>query len=91
MEFTPSPSSIFQNKKIKYNNKKPTKNGIIWIKFSKISKSRCAHTLLSLRQTPHMQEAKLKSPNTHQGKSQNNFANKISCDIISRTFCPTPL
>ncbi|KKT26086.1 MAG: hypothetical protein UW11_C0021G0011, partial [Parcubacteria group bacterium GW2011_GWA2_43_9b] len=27
MEFTPSPSSIFQNKKIKYNNKKPTKNG----------------------------------------------------------------
>jgi len=28
MEFTPSPSSIFQNKEIKYNNKKPTKNGI---------------------------------------------------------------
>ena len=25
MEFTPSPSSIFQNKKIKYNNRKPTK------------------------------------------------------------------
>jgi len=44
MEFTPSPSSIFQNKKIKYNNKKPTKNGIIWIIFSKIRKARCALT-----------------------------------------------
>jgi len=49
MEFTPSPSSIFQNKKIKYNNKKPTKNGIIWINFSKIRKARCtslSHILL---------------------------------------------
>jgi len=45
MEFTPSPSSIFQNKKIKYNNKKPTKNGIIWINFSKILKARCTLTL----------------------------------------------
>ena len=49
MEFTPSPSSIFQNKKIKYNNKKPTKNGIIWINFSKIRKARCTLTPLSLR------------------------------------------
>ena len=45
----PSPSSIFQNKKIKYNNKKPTKNGIIWINFSKIRKARCTLTQLSLR------------------------------------------
>ena len=45
IEFTPSPSSIFQNKKIKYNNKKPTKNGIIWINFSKILKARCTLTL----------------------------------------------
>ena len=49
MGFTPSPSSIFQNKKIKYNNKKPTKNGIIWINFSKIRKARCTLTPLSLR------------------------------------------
>ena len=49
MEFTPSPSSIFQNKKIKYNNRKPTKNGIIWINFSKIHKARCTLTPLSLR------------------------------------------
>ena len=49
MEFTPSPSSIFQNKKIKYNNKKPTKNGIIWINFSKIRKARCTLSPLSLR------------------------------------------
>jgi hypothetical protein len=49
MEFTPSPSSIFQNKKIKYNNKKPTKNGIMWINFSKIRKARCTLTPLSLR------------------------------------------
>lgn len=49
MEFTPSPSSIFQNKKIKYNNKKPTKNEIIWINFSKIRKARCTLTPLSLR------------------------------------------
>jgi len=49
MEFTPSPSSIFQNKKIKYNNKKSTKNGIIWINFSKIRKARCTLTPLSLR------------------------------------------
>lgn len=49
MEFTPSPSSIFQNKKIKYNNRKPTKNGIIWINFSKIRKARCTLTPLSLR------------------------------------------
>ena len=49
MEFTPNPSSIFQNKKIKYNNKKPTKNGIIWINFSKIRKARCTLTPLSLR------------------------------------------
>ena len=49
MEFTPSPSSIFQNKKIKYNNKKPTKNGIKWINFSKIRKARCTLTPLSLR------------------------------------------
>jgi len=49
MEFTPSPSFIFQNKKIKYNNKKPTKNGIIWINFSKIRKARCTLTPLSLR------------------------------------------
>ena len=49
MEFTPSPSSIFQNEKIKYNNKKPTKNGIIWINFSKIRKARCTLTPLSLR------------------------------------------
>lgn len=49
MEFTPSPSSIFQNKKIKYNNKKPTKNGIIWINFSKTRKARCTLTPLSLR------------------------------------------
>lgn len=49
MEFTPSPSSIFQNKKIKYNNKKPTKNGIIWINFSKIRKACCTLTPLSLR------------------------------------------
>ena len=49
MEFTPSPSSIFQNKKIKYNNKKHTKNGIIWINFSKIRKARCTLTPLSLR------------------------------------------
>jgi hypothetical protein len=49
MEFTPSPSSIFQNKKIKYNNKKPTKNGITWINFSKIRKARCTLTPLSLR------------------------------------------
>ena len=49
MEFTPSPSSIFQNKKIKYNNKKPTKNGIIWINFSKIRKARYTLTPLSLR------------------------------------------
>ena len=38
MEFTHSPSSIFQNKKIKYNNKKPTKNGIIWINFSNLTR-----------------------------------------------------
>ena len=49
MEFTPNPSSIFQNKKIKYNNKKPTKNGIIWINFSKIRKARYTLTPLSLR------------------------------------------
>ena len=49
MEFTPSPSSIFQNKKIKYNNKKPTKNRIIWINFSKIRKARRTLTPLSLR------------------------------------------
>ena len=48
MEFTPNPSSIFQNKKIKYNNKKPTKNGIIWINFSKIRKVRCTLTRTSL-------------------------------------------
>ena len=35
MEFTPSPSSIFQNKKIKYNNKKPIKNGTNMDKFFK--------------------------------------------------------
>jgi len=49
MEFTPSPSSIFQNKKIKYKYKKPTKNEIIWINFSKIRKARCTLTPLSLR------------------------------------------
>jgi len=42
-------NSIFQNKKIKYNNKKPTKNGIIWINFSKIRKACCTLTPLSLR------------------------------------------
>ena len=45
MEFTPNPSSIFQNKKIKYNNKKPTKNGIIRINFQKYAR----HVALSLR------------------------------------------
>jgi len=55
MEFTPSPSSIFQNKKIKYNNKKPTKNGIIWINFQKYAKA----TLHS-----HSAIAKFGSPNT---------------------------
>ncbi len=49
MDFIPNCSSIFQNKKIKYNNKKPTKNGIIWINFSKIRKARCTLTPLSLR------------------------------------------
>lgn len=34
MELTPSPSS-FLKQKIKYNDKKPTKNRIIWINFSK--------------------------------------------------------
>ena len=63
MEFTPSPSSIFQNKKIKYN-KKPTKNGIIWINFSKIRKARCTLTPLSLRSarlTQYMQFARCTS------------------------------
>ena len=56
MEFTSSSSSIFQNKKIKYNNRKPTKNGIIWINFSKIRKARCtlAHTSLGAYSTVYL-------------------------------------
>jgi len=41
MELILSHSSIFQNKKIKCKNKKPTKSGMIWINFSKIRKARC--------------------------------------------------
>ena len=64
MEFTPSPSSIFQNKRIKNNNRKPTKNGIIWINFSKIRKARCTLTPLSLhsaRLTQYMRFARCTS------------------------------
>jgi hypothetical protein len=77
MEFTSSPSSIFQNKKIKYNNKKPTKNGIIWINFSKIHKARCTLIQLSIRSarlTQYMRFARF---------TPQNFA-------YTQTLCLTP-
>jgi hypothetical protein len=92
MEFTPSPSSIFQNKKIKYNNKKPTKNGIIWINFSKIRKARCTLTPLPLRSarlTQYMRFARCTSL-SHillRFTTQNIAYTQTLCKISLHSFC----